>query len=99
MSLKHTTMFKAQILSLKQSGHTASALCRRYNLGHSTISRWEKEFKKAHSDSEATHQLPSESQHKARLIEELETDVENLKEEIDILKAAVSLLCKKKELK
>jgi len=99
MSLKHTAIFKAQILLLKASGHKESELSKRYNLGHSTISRWEAEQKISESSSQKSTQPLSESQQKEQRIEELESDVVNLKEEVDILKAAVALLCKKKELK
>jgi transposase len=99
MSLKYTSKFKAQMLSLKQSGHRERDLCKRYNLGHSTISRWEQEYAKTESEPQSVNLPLSDSQHKDKRIEDLEFEVVNLKEEIDILKAAVSLLCKKKELK
>jgi transposase len=92
MSLRHTKVFKSQILALKQAGHKESELAKRYNLGHSTISRWESEFAKDKPGSDPL----SKSELKDIRIHDLESDVTQLKEELEILKAAVSLLCKKK---
>ena len=96
MSHKHSEKFKAQMLLLKQSGRKERELSMTYNLGHSTISRWEKEFEKSQSESHDSFQPLSESHYNDKRIEELGIEVETLKEELDILKAAVSLLCKKK---
>jgi transposase len=84
------------MIAMKESGHKERDLCKRYNLGHSTISRWEKEFKQLGRDIQSESQPKSESQLKEERMKDLEFDVENLREELDILKAAVSLLCKKK---
>lgn len=99
MSIRHTEKFKAQILKLKQSGQKERDLVKIYKLGHSTISRWEDENKKAQFEAQAS-QLPlSDIQLKEKRIDELEFEVEGLKGELNILKAAVSLLIKKKELR
>ena len=96
MSLKHTTMFKAQILALKQAGHTIRDLNKRYNLGHSTISRWEQAIEQEKRDIQSKFLPKSESQKTEERIQELELELSQLREEHEIMKAAVSLLCKKK---
>ena len=96
MSLKHTSMFKAQILALKQAGHKISDLNKRYKLGHSTISRWEQAVEKEKQDIQSKSLPKSESQKTEERIKELEFELSQLREEHEIMKAAVSLLCKKK---
>ncbi|MCL2065485.1 MAG: hypothetical protein FWG98_14090 [Candidatus Cloacimonetes bacterium] len=96
MSLKHTAMFKAQILALKQAGHKISDLNKRYKLGHSTISRWEQAIEREKQAIKAENIPKSESQMTEERIKDLEFELSQLREEHEIMKAAVSLLCKKK---
>ena len=96
MIFRHSEMFKAQVLALKKSGHKTSELTKRYKLGHSTISRWEKEQEKSEKISKTAHLPKSETQKNAERIRELELELSQMKDEQEILKAAVSLLCKKK---
>lgn len=93
----YTEEFKAQIIALKQAGHSDYSLRRRYRLGNSTISRWESE--KQASDSMVKElSFPSKpdgiSAHVR--INELQSKLDKALSEIDILKTAVSVLCKKK---
>ena len=96
MSLKHTAMFKAQILALKQAGHKIRDLNKRYKLGHSTISRWEQAVEREKQDIQSAKLPKSESQKTEERIKDLEFELSQLREEHEIMKAAVSLLCKKK---
>ncbi|MCL2064782.1 MAG: transposase [Candidatus Cloacimonetes bacterium] len=96
MSHKYTAKFKEQILALKRGGHRVIDLNRRYNLGHNTIYKWEcaldreKEANLSMLHPKSVHQATEER------VRELEVELSKLREEHEIMKAAVSLLCKKK---
>jgi len=40
MSKQYTAEFKQQIISLRQSGHSARELCLQYGLGRNTVRDW-----------------------------------------------------------
>jgi transposase-like protein len=82
------------MIAMKRSGQNERSLCERYHLGHSTISRWERELEKENSQSPP---VPlTEAQLKDARLKELELEMIKLKEEQEIMKTALSLLCKKK---
>jgi hypothetical protein len=82
------------MIAMKQSGQKESSLSKRYRLGNSTISRWEQEVVQEQSQSPP---LPlTDEQIKDIRLKELEFDFRKLQEEHEIMKTALSLLCKKK---
>jgi transposase-like protein len=94
MSRRHSQKFKDQMIAMKRSGQPERSICRRYHLGNGTIARWEKELEKAKSQ---TFSVPlTEAQLKDVRLKELELEVIKLKEEHEIMKTALSLLCKQK---
>ena len=93
---KHTEMFKSQILSLVRSGHKIKELTKRYKLGHSTISRWLQAEAKAQNKSQACTLPKTEVQKNTERIRELEFEISKLLIEQEVIKTAISVLCKKK---
>jgi transposase len=96
MSLHHTDDFKRYVVGLKQSGVKESELKRKYNLGNSTISRWEQGYKTEEILRQSLSSNPPEPASTEARLCDLQSRYDKMNAELDILKAAVSILCKKK---
>lgn len=79
---RYSKEFKESMISLNQTGRSASSLSKEYNVGVSTLSRWIRQAD------------PSDQNVLSIKERELLKENKQLKEEIDILKRAALLLAK-----
>ena len=81
--------FKQTIVSLLESGKTASDLSTEYSVSLASINRWKRQYSKEKSNS-----ISEENTESTLKIKALEKELKDIKLERDILKKAVSIFSK-----